>query len=1511
MSDQSQQILTEALKSYHARNLYSEQQVAGMVELLRKGELSVKSQLVKYSELGGLSPGQKVFQTRLKGLQEDIAATLKQVKAEQTLLIKTATRNSFQSGIQNGVSELKNAKFPRWELLNPETEAKLGKQVFSLIDRSALDFLLRFNIQLVGNVQGELLEGIKQAISLGLIRGDSIAEISRGLGRIITDPKDFRVAGNTVFKTAQQRMELITRTETIRAYNQGRLKFFDTINVRKVRWMAVGDERTCPICGGLDGQEYLIDALPPIPAHPACRCTTVASRARVCGQTLEKFASTEQGADCILVPEQLEELAKLANQEKSKINSIITEGNYSLLNTKTLQKLAQQRGIAVTRSQQDMIKLLMPFEPGQDVPSLASGALKLLMQKHHISVLRSKSDLVKLLSEWDKAHAITVPDFGSWSIVKLREEAKSQGISVMRTKDDLIKMLDSVEPGVTHSELKGSELSQKLSEFNIGKVRTKDELVGLLSGKIKQGQLGLNAELQVKKQLAEQIQKGKAALDEVIAKLKPNELIQDPTQLTAFLKTYEEGFDLLNKQSGLFLPADVSAYTAHLETRFSIWQSYVQSLKSTQLKTIVKQAKLEKWQWMNKDEMITMLTAKDTSSKQAVMESVLSKWEKWKVGQTGKPVTKAPQPVAFKPLVSVKSLPGDTWTEVDSRWLVYEKTAPFKFQGKADIDGAHTKYFFTDEKGEKWLFKPVSEAFRAHGDEVAYRIGRLLDPQAVEVRVVELNVPGRGPLKGSIQRWKTGLKDDYDFRNSVVTSLGPHDLEQLQREHVLDWLIGNHDAHAKQFIRHQDGQVYGIDKGQLYKFLGSDKLDIDYWPNKRWGEQEPIYNTIFRSFQTKQMDLDLNAVLQTIKQVERISDAEYIQILEPYASRRFGKGSANIKAFYEQALHRKNHIREDFESFYSQLLSKRLGKRSKFSFEEMRAGGDVKLTPEAEKIVSDAVNAGWQGKALSLDGDDIEDLNALVYVEKIKGTHQFQSKLRMKIRPDSEQKLLSLLDDSNSIGELKGLPLSEDKYFSDIVAGVKTLNHHVGAGDFEYNDAVIKNIRKLKQELQALKKAGDPEVVRMATTYQEAVNKILEGVKSGSKYKGQFKQYLRTIEKPAPKKDKSLLYKRQRILYEEKQNKKGELIIEKSQSSDLKKILRRDHANEGVEYRIDLGDGVEAVYKPWHDNNYYAHRGELELKTAGNADMRTVEKLITKLNDLGLDGRLASDADQELVYLVKQSYLAGEDATPGYKKMIKKLDHDNASKELRIKQLKEYWSVKLGVDDIATLPDYRPLGEYSLSGNASRNRIFTETAGYKNSYRFDVGSKELAKELNGLGLYHRITNGRDILNTIDNVLANNGAMVSTVEKIRLGLPVGGMSPLDDMETGGASYFFTRLRKLPSPKESGDVGLYFKKDLIRRLDAITYDGDKYGRVTGNTVRSNRYHSLKDYKQIAARSRSDETIFKNGVTLLDNIDHINLSSSEEKIRLIAIFKKHGIEQLPDGRDLNEMILVMGKR
>jgi len=63
-----------------------------------------------------------------------------------------------------------------------------------------------------------------------------------------------------------------------------------------------------------------------------------------------------------------------------------------------------------------------------------------------------------------------------------------------------------------------------------------------------------------------------------------------------------------------------------------------------------------------------------------------------------------------------------------------------------------------------------------------------------------------------------------------------------------------------------------------------------------------------------------------------------------------------------------------------------------------------------------------------------------------------------------------------------------------------------------------------------------------------------------------------------------------------------------------------------------------------------------------------------------------------------------------------------------------------------------------------------------------------------------------------------------------------------------------------------------------------------------------------RAVAARHASDETIFKYSVTLLDNIDVIAVSDASERTRVIQAFKKHGIQRLPDGRRIEEIVVTL---
>lgn len=237
---------------------------------------------------------------------------------------------------------------------------------------------------------------------------------------------------------------------------------------------------------------------------------------------------------------------------------------------------------------------------------------------------------------------------------------------------------------------------------------------------------------------------------------------------------------------------------------------------------------------------------------------------------------------------------------------VYTKVGP----ASGIIGGIHYKEFWEDQHGNRYLFKPAEPGLGwiARGEEFASRVGKAVDRHSIEVDYIELE--GK---PGSLQPWQTGVSG---FKQGTdPASLAPGDLAQFQREHVIDWAIANHDSHIENFLRDKDGNVVGIDKGQALKWLGQDKLDVDYHPN-----QYPEFaNTIWKAARDGKIDPDLSHTYDAIARVEAIPDTEWTRWLRPYAEGRFKGDQAKVDAFIALSLKRKHSIRTDFDKFFDDL----------------------------------------------------------------------------------------------------------------------------------------------------------------------------------------------------------------------------------------------------------------------------------------------------------------------------------------------------------------------------------------------------------------------------------------------------------------------------------------------------------------------------------------------------------------------------------------------------------------
>lgn len=77
------------------------------------------------------------------------------------------------------------------------------------------------------------------------------------------------------FGVSYSQANRIVQTEMSHIQNTAARKRYEDMGVKEFQVWAKKDERRCPICGSLHKKIYSINELPPIPAHPRCRCTII------------------------------------------------------------------------------------------------------------------------------------------------------------------------------------------------------------------------------------------------------------------------------------------------------------------------------------------------------------------------------------------------------------------------------------------------------------------------------------------------------------------------------------------------------------------------------------------------------------------------------------------------------------------------------------------------------------------------------------------------------------------------------------------------------------------------------------------------------------------------------------------------------------------------------------------------------------------------------------------------------------------------------------------------------------------------------------------------------------------------------------------------------------------------------------------------------------------------------------------------------------------------------------
>lgn len=208
----------------------------------------------KYGDNNTLSSTEMYKLNRLNNLQANIKRQVKSLgENEETFLGKSLYDNT------------KAVIINTTQYINKTTELNID---WSYVDNKFIESAIKQNWEggnfsdRVWDNKDKLIKNLNDTIVSGIASGTSINNMAANLKE-------------TMGSGAYDALRLV-RTETMHTLNNAQTESFKKAGYSKVVWIAAEDERTCEICGELDGQKFDIDDAPDCPAHPNCRCTLAA-----------------------------------------------------------------------------------------------------------------------------------------------------------------------------------------------------------------------------------------------------------------------------------------------------------------------------------------------------------------------------------------------------------------------------------------------------------------------------------------------------------------------------------------------------------------------------------------------------------------------------------------------------------------------------------------------------------------------------------------------------------------------------------------------------------------------------------------------------------------------------------------------------------------------------------------------------------------------------------------------------------------------------------------------------------------------------------------------------------------------------------------------------------------------------------------------------------------------------------------------------------------------------------
>jgi len=328
-----------------------------------------------------------------------------------------------------------------------------------------------------------------------------------------------------------------------------------------------------------------------------------------------------------------------------------------------------------------------------------------------------------------------------------------------------------------------------------------------------------------------------------------------------------------------------------------------------------------------------------------------------------------------------------------------------------------------------------------------------------------------------------------------------------------------------------------------------------------------------------------------------------------------------------------------------------------------------------------------------------------------------------------------------------------------------------------------------------------------------------------------------------------------------------------------------------LRYEAELADGTRVTYFPHDSKVAFAMQGVVKIDTPGRSADAT-GRIFGTMNEIGLKSVRATEVDRQILYL--NAFARVKLLRSSFKAEFEAITETGlAGVQRRLAVLKRATGIEVDKTD----------GWKTVDGV---RQAFGHGRAYQ--HRPDFSDADLRSLERDIVVYHNpkglgTDSGPGVFERVKAVIDGGGVFSSLTDRYRRGVPLAGSSVSADLQTGGGDYHFTRIRG----KRSQGSGLYWRASVLKRMDAITYNSDQFGNTHTDHVDANRQGQTLDSLRSMKDFSSNETIFKGGLSVFDDLDKIVLSSESEVREAIAWMKSKGYSTWPDGRQLNEVILA----